>query len=416
MLGRRAKWWSAPVVVAAVVALGVAGCASSASNSSSTSSSTGSAQAGSIYLGLIGPFSGVDASPEIEQGVQASIDALNAEGGVRGKSVKLVVCNTNFQPAVSAACWRKITSNSSVLAVMEADTFGDASAGLLNNSKMLDIAFPSGSNIDTSNPYAYPNGAGLLAVYQATAAEAVAEGGTHASVIGFAIPQAAPLLGLEKQVVAAAGGTVGKTLTVDPNTIDYTTPVAQMLSTHPNALIITLPVQQAVEVIRAARSQGFTGIIAVGMQPFSNTQLASLGSAGNGIVGAQLLPPANETEVNIPGLTAYNAAMDKFAPNTVRDDLSVTAYASVQEFAAAAQQAPALTRAGLLAGIAKVKNFSAGGLYVPFNFAKPGPMKGLANIINPYTIWVKVSRGAKVWDGKFHDVVNGDAISAAAAQ
>ena len=65
MLGRRARWWSAPVAAAAVVALGVAGCASSASNSSST----GSTQAGSIYLGLIGPFSGVDSSPEIEQEV-----------------------------------------------------------------------------------------------------------------------------------------------------------------------------------------------------------------------------------------------------------------------------------------------------------------------------------------------------------
>ena len=400
------------VVTVAVGSVALSACGSSGSGTSTTANSTGKSSGGSVNVGVIAGITGATASPEIGDAFKAAMSQLNASGGIGGKQINVETCDTTFQPNVSASCWRKFTADKSIVAIYTADTFTDASTSLIDNAKVLTFAGPAGSKFETADPNAYKVDAGLAAVFQSTAQLAVSKGMKKPAILGYSIPQAQPLASIEKAIVSSAGGSVSKYVQIDPATVDLSTSVAQMLSAKPDGLILNLPTPGATKAIQAARSQGFTGPIATGLQPWTDTQLGQLGKDGDGIVGAQLMPPASETQVPTAGLKAFNDAMAKYFPNAVRDDLAVTAYASALAVAAAIKAASTVDRAGVLAAIATVKNFTADGILPKFDFTKPGPVKGMPTVTNPYTIWITVKDGKKVWDGKWHSIVDGSTVAA----
>ncbi|SOD74669.1 amino acid/amide ABC transporter substrate-binding protein (HAAT family) [Jatrophihabitans sp. GAS493] len=101
--------------VAAIV-LTISACASDKSSSSSGGSGSSS---GTIKVGVVLPFSGVQATiAGLEgQGVQTAIDEINAKGGIKGQKLEMVKADDQLSATQAATVMRDLNSKGVKLAV-----------------------------------------------------------------------------------------------------------------------------------------------------------------------------------------------------------------------------------------------------------------------------------------------------------
>src|SRR5277367_472346 len=148
------------LAVGAICALAavVAGCGSS----SSSSSSAPGVSATSITFGTHQPLTG-PAAPgysEIAPASQAFFDYLNAQGGIYGRSIHLIIKNDEYNPTKTVSVVHELVLNEKVFGIFEG--LGTPThtkvVGFLNSSKVPDMFVASGCacwNNGTAQPYTF---------------------------------------------------------------------------------------------------------------------------------------------------------------------------------------------------------------------------------------------------------------------
>ncbi|HTC72559.1 MAG TPA: ABC transporter substrate-binding protein [Solirubrobacteraceae bacterium] len=141
-----------------LLALVVAGCGSSASNSSSAPGVT----ATSITFGTHQPLTG-PAAPgysEIAPASQAFFDYLNAQGGIYGRKIHLIIKNDEYNPTQTVNVVHQMVLQENVFGIFEG--LGTPThtkvVGFLNSSKVPDMFVASGCacwNNGTAQPYTF---------------------------------------------------------------------------------------------------------------------------------------------------------------------------------------------------------------------------------------------------------------------
>jgi ABC-type branched-subunit amino acid transport system substrate-binding protein len=149
------------LAVGAICALAavVAGCGSS---SSSSSSSVPGVTSTSITFGTHQPLTG-PAAPgysEIAPASQAFFDYLNAQGGINGRKINLIIKNDEYNPAKTVTVTHELVLNSNVFGIFEG--LGTPThtkvVGYLNSSKVPDMFVASGCacwDNGTAQPYTF---------------------------------------------------------------------------------------------------------------------------------------------------------------------------------------------------------------------------------------------------------------------
>jgi branched-chain amino acid transport system substrate-binding protein len=140
-----------------LVALVVAGC-----GSSSSSSSAPGVTATSITFGTHQPLTG-PAAPgysEIAPASQAFFDYLNAQGGVYGRKIHLIIKNDEYNPTQTVSVVHQMVLQDNVFGIFEG--LGTPThtkvVGFLNSSKVPDMFVASGCacwDSGTAQPYTY---------------------------------------------------------------------------------------------------------------------------------------------------------------------------------------------------------------------------------------------------------------------
>jgi ABC-type branched-subunit amino acid transport system substrate-binding protein len=150
------------LAVGAICALAavVAGCGSS--SSSSSSSSVPGVTSTSITFGTHQPLTG-PAAPgysEIAPASQAFFDYLNAQGGINGRKINLVIKNDEYNPAKTVTVTHELVLNDNVFGIFEG--LGTPThtkvVGYLNSSKVPDMFVASGCpcwDNGTAQPYTF---------------------------------------------------------------------------------------------------------------------------------------------------------------------------------------------------------------------------------------------------------------------
>jgi branched-chain amino acid transport system substrate-binding protein len=145
--------------ITAMLAVGVicAGCASSSTSNSATTASTGP-----LKVGVILPLSGSQAALGVDSklGVEAAANQLNAQGGVLGRKIDLIMLDDANDPTNAASDAREAIQDG-VAAV-----FGDiqtanvaAEAALLSEAKIPVFTSATGTNLWTGTyPYLFGSG------------------------------------------------------------------------------------------------------------------------------------------------------------------------------------------------------------------------------------------------------------------
>ena len=162
------------IAVMATAALAVAACSSS--SSSSSGSSTGSSSSSSaaltasapgitattITIGSHQPLTG-PAAPgysEIAPASQAFFDYLNAQGGINGRKIHLIIKNDEYNPTQTVSVVHQLVLQNNVFGIFEG--LGTPThtkvVGFLNSSKVPDMFVASGCacwDDGTTQPYTF---------------------------------------------------------------------------------------------------------------------------------------------------------------------------------------------------------------------------------------------------------------------
>lgn len=135
--GRSFGSWLVVLTIVAVAGLVVAGCGSNDSSNDSSGGTTAVARTPTgtpIKIGFLDPSLGAGGVPQAGVGEKAALEAVNANGGVNGHPLDLVVCPVDGTPEKNISCANQFVEKQ-VVAVVDGFDFGvDAVRPILHSA------------------------------------------------------------------------------------------------------------------------------------------------------------------------------------------------------------------------------------------------------------------------------------------
>ncbi len=223
---------------------------------------------GPIVLGMLAPFSGSESAfgAYMQNGAQLAVDEINADGGVLGRELELVVEDDACDATTAVAGANKLVTNG-----IHASVGGYCSGATLPTLPIFDEAgIPMVIPAANSNELVQGlpgvfliNGTGTQ---QAAAAVAYAEktGATTVAAIDDATSYSADLAASFVEQATDAGLEVAFEATVTPGENDYSSVATQLANAQPDLVYWTGYYQEGALIVRQATDAGYTGKFLVG--------------------------------------------------------------------------------------------------------------------------------------------------------
>jgi branched-chain amino acid transport system substrate-binding protein len=388
-------------VFAAAVTIAVGSFALAACGSNEGGSSGGG---DSFTLGLITTeqSQATNLSPYVRPNAEAAVKAINDAGGIAGKKVKLKVCDQHFTSSGSAACWQQFSADKSLIAVVGGtDCFSDASAKIIESSKLPVLGRSACGLTDYTNKQMFFMIGGVPVDSRALGLLAPNE---TVALIRYDLPAADAIQDGIEAGLQEVGGKIIKVVNITPTTSDLSAAASAAIAAKADVIIPFVNQSQATASIKQIEQLGYAGKIVVSQSVLSNTALASLGSAADGIVGEAAQYPADATGLSGPIWDQYRSELkaagdDK--PDYYRDFSTWLSFRAFKQIAEG--NGVELTRDGILKALEAQTNFEFKGTTPAFDLAGsvPGPIKGGPRITNPWVAQLIAQGGQWKWDGKW---------------
>ena len=315
---------------------------------------------------LSGPVG--DLGQEVLKGAKVYFDAVNAQGGIHGRLIKLVSKDDAYDPKKTLENVAGFIEGNATFALFS--PFGTA-----NNEALIPVAQKAGMPVLT--PYTGApsiRGASSQGVFniRASYADEIDRLVNHLSTVGIRrIAIAYQNNGFGKEVLTAANDSLERrklkalvTVSVETNASDAAAATDQLVASEPEAVILALAGKPTIEVIKgiAQRRRG--------MQMYALSVLATpanlkaLGPDGTGVTISQVVPFPNQSQM--PLVREYQQAMTR-AGHTDFSHLSLEGYIDAKLVTEGLRRAGrALTQAGLVNAMDGMRNYNLGGMEVSF--------------------------------------------------
>ena len=362
--------------LAAVVTVATGYAASSATQSPVAASGS------PIVVGNIGSYSGAEADTEgaAEVTIQAWAKSVNANGGIKGHPVKLIVMDDALNPTTALTDVNKLIQQDHVVAIVS--DMSDVDTVWASVAEKAGVPVIGGLSVDVpfeTNPDFFATGTTNVALNYGMEREAAFNGPKLAFVYCAEAPVCAQAVPLEKGLAKAAGVQVVYSAAVSASAPNYTAQCLGIKNSGAQSYASVLTGTVAQRFAAACASQGVTAKVV--SQDGSNINSWAQTPALNGERSAELVFPWFDH--SIPATQAYQAALARYAPTLGDGNDSTAAYTWASgmlfEKAVEASGAKTVTPASIKAGLYSLKGVTLGGLTVPLTF-----VKGKPNLVNCY--------------------------------
>lgn len=276
--------------------------------------------------------------PEIEDGVKASIAAVNAAGGVKGRPLELVdFCNDKNEPAAAADCARKAVASRAAAAVGVFSVQGASFVPILEAAKLPLVGMQAITPTESNSPIVFLiDGGGYAGFVGQAPVMAERIGAKRFALVATELASSTANLKYLERGVGLVGGEVATTITVPPNTVDLAPYVSRIAAANPDAVLFATTTNDVVKYWNAANALKFGVPAAITAGMASPDLIAAGGPAAlNSYVSAQL---PNE-QGDDPDVVRFREDMAKYAPGGKISAFSLRAWASVQLVAAVGERA-----------------------------------------------------------------------------
>lgn len=315
---------------------------------------------------LSGPLG--DLGQEVLKGAKVYFDALNAKGGIHGRSIQLLTKDDVYDAKKTLENVNAFITDDSVFALF--GTFGTP-----NNEALIPVAQKAGLPILT--PYTgapsirKPSVKGVFNL-RASYADEMEELVKHLTTLGIKkIGIAYQNNAFGKEALAAATDAMAKrkikpvlSVSVENNASDAAAASEKLLATDPEALLLGIAGKPTIEFIKAT-NQRRKGAQMYALSVLATpSNLRALGSDGIGVAISQVVPfPINST---LPIVREYQQAMTA-AGHTEYSHLSLEGYIDAKVAAEGLRRAGrSPTRSGLVSALDAMRHYNVGGMEVSF--------------------------------------------------
>ena len=349
---------------------------------------------GTYKLMVIGPFStgGSEESqpePEIAVGAQAAAARINAAGGINGKSITIVKCDSQGVPNMATQCAHS-AAGQGVLAVVGALDTGGEYLSELQYAGIPAIA-PYAIAEELLNPISYSIFGGV----QATAGAISLLKAQEIKDIALVYPDTPGKPAQMAKLIPAMDSATGAHITgvpIEPDAPDLSPVVAEAAS-HAGIVLFTNS-DLAIAFIHAAQQAGVTRPISSTTGTLTLPAIKSLGSAADGTNVVDGFLPASDT--SNAGVAAFDRWMNAIDPSATKDDVAENAYSGVEIFADLAKGMTDVTPQALIQALNRVSGLTLSlGPVVDFtrNYSN---LPGYTRMFDPNVFFDKIEGGTLV--------------------
>lgn len=363
----------------AVVSLALGAMGLTACGSDSDKPADASPGGDPIVIGTIGSYSGVQAAAlgKSGEGIAAWVKMINAEGGLNGHPVKLIIKDDAGDPAKALQAAKELVEQEKVVAIVGETSVADAAfQAYVEDKKVPVVGGLAPEKTFLVSPMFFASGTSSLVSTYGLLKEAKAAGRKTIGTLYCAeSPVCAEVDGLGKAFgqMVGIGWKSGRISATQPN---YTAQCLAMKDAGVDALFLahnsTVIVRAAADCVKA----GFEPAQVAQMNTISGEVLSSPEFSGALITGAN----AAQTDENVPGILQFREASEAYAAGLTKDPqfniLVLQSWAGAKLFEVAAKAAdlsPTSTSADLMEGLYSLKDETLDGIAAPLNFTPGKP-------------------------------------------
>lgn len=359
-------------IAVALLLSAAAGCGSSGgSEHSAAGSPTGAASAAAdkvktdkgvdaheIRVAVLNDFSGPIASIGTPSAIatESYFKALNEQGGVCGRNVKVVRADTKYDTQIAIQAYRGVRTDVVGIAQLLGTQTVLALANDIKRDGILTLAGTlSSSVIPLDNIYIIATPFSIEAINGVAWAAKERAGADNRLQLGLIYQNDAygeeGLRGVQRAVDQLPNVELVAKASYSTGDQDFTSQVQQMQAAGAKVVYLADTPRQTAGILGAAAQKGYQPLFVGGSATFASALVQPLGKLLDNF--RMVLATAYYGE-DVPGMKDMVAAIQKYAPDQKPDNVMVTGWISGQVMKAAldrACQAGDLTRAGLVAAM-----------------------------------------------------------------
>lgn len=328
------------------------------------------AQAQEIVLGqsvaLTGPAQ--ELGREMQLGARTYFDAVNANGGVRGKKIVLRTLDDGYDPPKAEANTRKFIEDGDVLALFGyvGTPTSAASIPVATKAKMPFFGAFTGAELLRTplNRYVFNVRASYFDETEAIVRQMTQAGITRIAVFhqNDSYGQAG-LAGVERALAKRKLQVVAKA-TVERNSTDVAAAIAAMQAAKPEVIVMISAYSSCAEFIKQAKAQQiaaqFVNVSFVGTRALAK----ALGPAADGVMISQVMLPPSANKY--PLIAEYQRTL-KAAGITDFSYTSLEGFVAAKVFTEALRRGGDASRDALIKTLESMRNVDLGGFTVSFS-------------------------------------------------
>ncbi len=353
-----------------------------------------------VVVYTIGEFSAGIAAPEIPEGLEAGLEAINRAGGLPGeRPVQLEVCDTEDDPNTAAGCARAAVDAGAVAVLGSFTLHGSEVLPILEDAQIPSLGLVPLTAVDFVSPAAYPVDGGLVTGAGGVAYALADEGHRRIAIARSDLPEAAALVDFAQMALDNFGLELVADVPVPMNSPDMAPYIAAVREADADGVIVGMDGADADNFAiawRQAEPDAGLGMLVTDLTALFD----ALGNISDIVTaGAYLEDPELEA------IATYRKNLEAVGvsePGDFRDDV----YVSTLVFDQVARSVSGeLTAPSLWAALNEATDIRTG-FTPPVSFTpESGGVAGLPRIFNPC---VAIYHGNET-DGKFIDPFAGEA-------
>lgn len=394
------------------VALTAAACGSGGSGTKSASGGTSAAAASNatpagpglsgppVKFGLLGDLTvaGADSHPDSWKMAQIAAAAINASGGIKGRPLQLVVCDSKQDPQTAVLCGQQLIIQDKVVAMVGSfDTEENGSLyPALQQANTIDFGGYPSSPQDNTSPRSYPIASGGLPFLSEPK---LLPPGTKkvAIVYGQSAPTEVVVKSLQKELPAGVKATlIGLPAT---GVLDMSPYCLQLQQSGANVAMSLIAESVINQLLSTCKEKGVTNV----------TWLMTDFSMNSQTVKELQAFPAPKVLLTFagPAMTQMQQQVAKYGKQFGNPDdvtgLSKNSWLAVTVAANIFRKLPTVSGVALQNYLNQQTALVTGGTS-PLNFTKPGPYKPFPRIVNGASAPGSLKNGQLVQTGPFFNL------------
>lgn len=310
----------------------------------------GGSSDGEIVVGVLAPITGFMSThgTTIRDSAKLAADELNADGGVNGKKVKLVIADGASDPATNTQRARQLIGRDGAQFLIGTGSSAETLAAVtVATESKIPFVYSLDGEIKTCkpgdparvNPYVFASGPTPEMLLGSFLPNVMKQSGKKVYFLGsdYVFPRS--LTTVAKSIVKDNGGTVVDEKYTPTDTTDYSAEIRSILKAKPEVLFLTLPGADGITFVRQARQAGiFDKMVVTGSATFDTENYSGFGKEADGVLAVNRYSELLDNPEN----KKYTAEHEKAYPNQ-KNPLGPTgaagSYGAIKMLAAAIEKA-----------------------------------------------------------------------------